>query len=83
MSKVPLNAPDATAISFSDWMQYPDKLDSELTGNADVRRREISTCASLGADDTWRNIVGDEVAGSKLNDRSWNGSLIRMHGSDC
>jgi hypothetical protein len=36
VSKVPLNAWDATAISFPDWMKWYDELDSERTGNAQV-----------------------------------------------
>ena len=49
MTKVPLNAPDATAISFPDWMQCRGELDSDQAGNADVRLPKISARTSLGA----------------------------------
>ena len=50
MSKVPLNASDATAISFADWMQCGNELDSERTGNADVRLAKISDSQVPGCD---------------------------------
>jgi hypothetical protein len=44
VSKVPLNASDATAISFSDWMQCRDELDSEVN-----RKRDAQLDGNFGA----------------------------------
>ena len=52
MSKVPLNALDATAISFPDWMQFRSELDSKCAGNTDVPLREFRRAPSLALDDT-------------------------------
>ena len=52
VSKVPLNASDATAISFPDWMQCRGELDSKCAGNTDGAVTRISARAKPGAHDT-------------------------------
>ena len=61
----------------------PWRIGFKVNWHTDVRLPKISARTSLGANDTWRKTVRDKLRGGRLNNRSWNGSVIRMHGSDC